>query len=65
MEDGWLVSAYNMSERSAKERIDTSTELGNRPDVQERLSELLADPDVAAESAAVLKIERKGCSPAG
>ena len=57
MEDGWLVSAYNMTERSAKERIDTLTKLGNRLMFQERLSELLADPDVAAESAAVLMIE--------
>jgi diguanylate cyclase (GGDEF)-like protein len=57
MEDGWLISAYNMTERSAKERIDTLTKLGNRLMFQERLSELLADPDAAIESAAVLTIE--------
>jgi diguanylate cyclase (GGDEF)-like protein len=57
MEDGWLVSAYNMSERSAKERIDTLTKLGNRLMFQERLTELLADPDTATEGAAVLTIE--------
>lgn len=57
MEDGWLVSAYNMAERSAKERIDTLTKLGNRLMIQERLTELLANPDAATESAAVLTIE--------
>ena len=30
MDGGWLVSAYDMSERSAKERTDTLTKLGNR-----------------------------------
>ena len=33
MDDGWLVSAYDMSERLAKARTDTLTKLGNRPAV--------------------------------
>jgi diguanylate cyclase (GGDEF)-like protein len=57
MEDGWLVSAYDMTERSAKENIDTLTKLGNRMMFQGRLTELLASPDVPTESAAVLTIE--------
>ena len=57
MEDGWLVSAYNMTERSAKERIDTLTKLGNRLMFREQLTELLANPDIAAEGAAVLAID--------
>src|ERR1700749_4225370 len=45
MDGGWLVSAYDMSERSAKERSDTLTKLGNRLMFHERLTELLARPD--------------------
>jgi hypothetical protein len=45
----WLVSAYDMSERSAKERTDTLTKLGNRLMFHERLTELLANPDLANE----------------
>jgi diguanylate cyclase (GGDEF)-like protein len=48
MDGGWLVSAYDMSERSAKERIDTLTKLGNRRMFHERLAEMLAKPDRAA-----------------
>ncbi len=58
MDGGWLVSAYDMSERSAKERSDTLTRLGNRLMFHERLTELLATPDRAAESAeAVLVLD--------
>ena len=57
MDDGWLVSAYDMSERSAKERTDTLTKLGNRLMFHERLTELLANPDLAAEGAAVLVVD--------
>jgi hypothetical protein len=51
MDGGWLVSAYDMSERSAKERIDTLTKLGNRLMFHERLAQMLAKPDHAAEAA--------------
>src|SRR5580704_1353751 len=44
MDDGWLVSAYNMTERSAKARTDTLTKLGNRLMFHEHLTALLADP---------------------
>jgi diguanylate cyclase (GGDEF)-like protein len=57
MDGGWLVSAYDMSERSAKERTDTLTKLGNRLMFHERLTELLANPDLAAEGAAVLVVD--------
>jgi diguanylate cyclase (GGDEF)-like protein len=57
MDGGWLVSAYDMSERSAKERIDTLTKLGNRLMFHERLAEMLAKPDRAAEGAAVLVLD--------
>ncbi len=58
MDGGWLVSAYDMSERSAKERSDTLTRLGNRLMFHERLTELLARPDRTAESAeAVLVLD--------
>ena len=57
MDGGWLVSAYNMSERSAKARTDTLTKLGNRLMFHEQLAELLADPDRAVERAAVLMID--------
>jgi diguanylate cyclase (GGDEF)-like protein len=55
MEDGWLVSAYDMTERLAKARIDTLTKLGNRLAFNERLTELLAGPD--SPEAAVLLID--------
>lgn len=57
MDGGWLVSAYDMSERSAKERIDTLTKFGNRLMFHERLAEMLAKPDRAAEAAAVLVLD--------
>jgi diguanylate cyclase (GGDEF)-like protein len=57
MEDGWLVSAYNMTERSAKARTDTLTKLGNRLMFHEQLSALVAHPDRAGEGAAVLMID--------
>ncbi len=57
MDDGWLVSAYHMTERSAKARTDTLTKLGNRLLFHEQLSELLANPDCAAEAAGVLVID--------
>jgi diguanylate cyclase (GGDEF)-like protein len=57
MDDGWLVSAYNMTERSAKARTDTLTKLGNRLMFHEQLTELLAKPDRAPEMAAMLVID--------
>jgi diguanylate cyclase (GGDEF)-like protein len=57
MDGGWLVSAYDMSERSAKERNDTLTKLGNRLMFHERLAEMLAKPDRTAEAAAVLVLD--------
>ena len=57
MDDGWLVSAYSMTERSAKARIDTLTKLGNRVKFHEQLAKLLAKSDGAAEAAAVLVID--------
>ena len=39
MEGGWLVSAYNMTERSAKARTGTLTKLGNRLMFHEQLSD--------------------------
>jgi diguanylate cyclase (GGDEF)-like protein len=57
MDGGWLVSAYDMRERSAKERIDTFTKLGNRLMFHERLAEMLAKPDRAVEAAAVLVLD--------
>jgi diguanylate cyclase (GGDEF)-like protein len=54
MDGGWLVSAYEMAERSAKARTDTLTKFGNRLMFLEQLTELLADPDRAAEGMAVL-----------
>ena len=38
MDDGWLVSAYDMSERLAKARTDTLTKLGNRLLFHEKLT---------------------------
>jgi diguanylate cyclase (GGDEF)-like protein len=57
MEGGWLVSAYEMTERLAKARTDTLTKLGNRLLFQEQLTGLLADPDCAPETMAVLTID--------
>jgi diguanylate cyclase (GGDEF)-like protein len=57
MEDGWLVSAYNMTERSAKARTDTLTKLGNRLMFHEQLSALVTNPDRAGEGAAILVID--------
>jgi diguanylate cyclase (GGDEF)-like protein len=56
MDGGWLVSAYDMSERAAKERSDTLTKLGNRLMFHERLAGLLAMPDRAAEGAAAVLV---------
>jgi diguanylate cyclase (GGDEF)-like protein len=56
MDGGWLVSAYDMSERSAKERTDTLTRLGNRLMFHERLTEMLTNPDRAAEGAAAVLV---------
>jgi diguanylate cyclase (GGDEF)-like protein len=57
MEDGWLISAYNMTERSAKARTDTLTKLGNRLMFQEQLSALVTNPERAGEGAAILAID--------
>jgi diguanylate cyclase (GGDEF)-like protein len=57
MDGGWLVSAYDMSERSAKERTDTLTKLGNRLVFHERLAEMLVKPDRTGEGAAVLVLD--------
>jgi diguanylate cyclase (GGDEF)-like protein len=57
MEGGWLVSAYDMTERLAKARIDTLTKLGNRLMFHEQLTRLLADPQAAPEAMAVLTID--------
>jgi diguanylate cyclase (GGDEF)-like protein len=57
MDGGWLVSAYHMTERSAKARTDTVTKLGNRLKFHEQLTELLADPDRVVERAAVMMID--------
>jgi diguanylate cyclase (GGDEF)-like protein len=57
MDDGWLVSAYDMTERLAKARTDTLTKLGNRLMFHERLTTVLTDPDAAAEETAVLAID--------
>jgi diguanylate cyclase (GGDEF)-like protein len=57
MDGGWLVSAYDMTERSAKARTDTLTKLGNRLMFHEHLSRLLEKPGCAAEEAAILVID--------
>jgi diguanylate cyclase (GGDEF)-like protein len=57
MDDGWLVSAYNMTERSAKARTDTLTKLGNRLMFHEQLLALVANPDRAGEGAAILVVD--------
>ena len=57
MDGGWLVSAYDMTERLAKVRTDTLTKLGNRLLFQEQLAELLANPSRATEDAAILVID--------
>jgi len=57
MEDGWLVSAYCMTERSAKARTDTLTKLGNRLLFHEQLTRLLGNPNRVPEAAAILVID--------
>ena len=57
MDGGWLVSAYSMTERSAKARTDTVTKLGSRLMFHEQLTDLLANPDRVGEGAAVLMID--------
>ena len=57
MDGGWLVSAYSMTERSAKARTDTVTKLGNRLRFHEQLARLLAKPDRAADTTAILVID--------
>jgi hypothetical protein len=57
MDGGWLVSAYEMTERSAKARTDTLTKFGNRLMFHEPLAELLVNPDRAAEGMAILLID--------
>ncbi len=57
MDGGWLVSAYDMTERLAKMRTDTLTKLGNRVMFYEQLTQLLASPDRAAEDTAILVID--------
>ena len=57
MDDGWLVSVYNMTERLAKARIDTLTKLGNRLMFHEQLAKILTSPDSSAESVAVLSLD--------
>jgi diguanylate cyclase (GGDEF)-like protein len=58
MDGGWLVSAYDMSERSAKERTDSVTKLGNRLMFHERLAELLANRDRATDAMLVIDLCR-------
>lgn len=57
MDGGWLVSAYDMTERTAKARCDTLTKLGNRLMFHEQLTKLLAKPDRMPETAALLVID--------
>jgi diguanylate cyclase (GGDEF)-like protein len=57
MDGGWLVSAYDMAERSAKVRTDTLTKLGNRVMFHEHLTRLLASPGCAVEGAALLVMD--------
>lgn len=57
MDDGWLVSAYDMTERSAKARTDTLTKFGNRLMLHEHLAALLAHQDRDAETEAVLVVD--------
>jgi len=57
MDGGWLVSAYSMTERSAKAHTDTVTKLGNRLMFHDQLTALLAKPDRRADTAAVLVID--------
>jgi len=57
MDGGWLVSAYEMAERTAKARTDTLTKFGNRLMFHEQLAELLANPDRAAEGTAILVLD--------
>ena len=57
MRDGWLVSAYDMNERLTKVRTDTLTKFGNRLMFHEHLTAQLANPEHAAEAAAVLLVD--------
>jgi diguanylate cyclase (GGDEF)-like protein len=57
MDEGWLVSAYDMSERLAKARTDTLTKLGNLLMFHERLAKWLADRDAVGEEAAVVTVD--------
>ena len=57
MDGGWLVSAYEMAERSAKAGTDTLTKLGNRLMFHTQLAALLASPDRAAAGTAVLELD--------
>jgi len=56
MDDGWLVSAFDMTERLVKARTDALTKLGNALMFRERLTELLANP-ASAKGLAVLTID--------
>jgi diguanylate cyclase (GGDEF)-like protein len=60
MDDGWLVSAYEMTERSAKAHTDTLTKLGNRLMFHEQVTDLLANPGRADEGAAILVADLGG-----
>ena len=57
MDEGWLVSAYSMTERSAKAHTDTVTKLGNRLMFHDQLTALLAKPNRQADTAAVLVLD--------
>jgi diguanylate cyclase (GGDEF)-like protein len=57
MDGGWLVSAYDMTERSAKVRTDTLTKLGNRLMFHEHLTKLLEKPGCAAEGNGLLVVD--------
>jgi diguanylate cyclase (GGDEF)-like protein len=56
MDDGWLISAFDMTDRMAKARTDHLTKLGNRVMFHERLTELLANPATVPD-VAVLTID--------
>ncbi len=57
MDGGWLVSAYDMTERSAKANTDTVTKLGSRLRFHEQLTELLANQDGVVEGTAILMVD--------
>ncbi|WP_366558567.1 bifunctional diguanylate cyclase/phosphodiesterase [Rhodopseudomonas sp.] len=56
MDDGWLVSAFDMTDRLTRARTDNLTKLGNGVMFRERLIELLANPQ-PAEGSAVLTVD--------